>query len=123
MKDLNIIVGQKIQNRLDTLGMSQTDLAEKLNTSRQIINKIIHGRKNITLEEAKVICKVLDLKVDELMDVSDSTELDAQDPMIAFMGEVSSQEAKEGLARAKKVMDLIIFHRDLHEEYKNILND
>jgi len=42
--------------------------------------------------------------------------------MIAFMGEVDSQEAKDGLDKAKKIMDLIIFHRDINESRKNLFD-
>lgn len=122
MKDLNIIVGQKIQSRLDDLGMTQVDLAEELETSRQVVNKIIHGRKNITLEEIKNIASILDFSVKKLLDEDDNSNINAEDPIIAFMGEVDSKDSKDGLSKAKKAMDLIIFHRDLQEEHHKVIS-
>lgn len=121
MRDINIIVGQKIQSRLDDLGMSQVELAEELETSRQVVNKIIHGRKNITLKEIKKIANILDFSVKKLLD-DDNSDVNIEDPIIAFMGEVNSKKAKEGLSKAKKAMDLIIFHRDLQEEHHEIVS-
>ena len=120
MKDLNRIVGQKIQLKLDQISMNQTDLAERLGTSRQMINKIIHGRKNITLREVKEIAQILDLDINELME--EEHKLSA-DPVVAFTGSVKTKAAEEGLKTAKKAMDLIIFHRDIQEEFNNILNE
>ncbi len=120
MKDLNRIVGQKIQMKLDQISMSQTDLAERLGTSRQMINKIIQVRKNITLREIKEIAQILDLDVNELME--EEQKLSA-DPVVAFKGSVKTKSAEEGLKTAKKAMDLIIFHRDIQEKFHNTLNN
>ncbi|MFN2341458.1 MAG: helix-turn-helix domain-containing protein [Halanaerobium sp.] len=93
---------------------------KRLGTSRQMINKIIHGRKNITLREIKEIAQILDLDINELME--EEQKLSA-DPVVAFTGSVKTKAAEEGLKTAKKVMDLIIFHRDIQEEFNNILNE
>lgn len=120
MKDLNRIVGQKIQMKLDEISMSQTDLAERLGISRQMINKIIHSRKNTTLREIIEIAQILNLDVNELMEVDQEL---SEDSVVAFMGSVKTKAAEEGLRTAKKAMDLIIFHRDIQEEFNNILNE
>jgi len=55
--------------------------------------------------------------------IEQSEEEDKEkDPLIAFMGEVDSQQAKDGLNKAKKIMDLIIFHRDINESRENLFN-
>jgi len=38
--------------------MTQAALAEKLGLTRQEINKIVHGRKNITVQELKEIAAI-----------------------------------------------------------------
>lgn len=120
MEDLNIIVGRKVQNKLDEIDMSQTELAERLGVSRQIINKIIHGRKNITLAEIKEIGEILNIDIDDLMREDKNYEAD---PVIAFMGEIKTKAAEKALKKAKKAMDLIIFHRDLKKEHQKLLNE
>ncbi|MDI3548604.1 MAG: hypothetical protein PWR10_2256 [Halanaerobiales bacterium] len=121
MLSFNTIVGNRIQKRLDEIGWSQVRLAEELGISRQIVNKIIHGRKNITLEEVKMIAEILDIDLEEL--VKQPSKEAEEDPIIAFMGEVTSEKAKEGLNKAKKIMDLIIFHCDLNNAQQDLFSE
>ena len=121
MSSFNSVVGKRIQECLDKRGWSQSRLADELETSRQVINKIIHGRKNITLEEVKLIADKLDIKLEELIEQSEEEDKE-KDPLIVFMGEVDSRQAKDGLNKAKKIMDLIIFHRDINESRENLFN-
>jgi len=118
MISFNQLVGAKIQEKLNEIGWSQSDLAEKLNTSRQMINKIVHGRKKITIEEMKDIADILKVDIKELIKRSNQVETAA--PMIAFMGQVDTPEAKEGLEHAQEIMDLIIFHRDLNDKHQDL---
>ncbi|MCK8816284.1 helix-turn-helix transcriptional regulator [Natroniella sulfidigena] len=118
MSSFNQLVGTRIQQKLDELNWTQTDLAEKLATSRQMVNKIVHGRKKITIEELKSIAEILNVELQELTEKP--MEEEKTDPIIAFMGEVNSKEAKEGLEHAKEIMDLIIFHRDLKDSHQDL---
>jgi len=121
MTSFNSIVGNRIQERLDEIGWSQSRLAEELDVSRQIVNKIIHGRKNITLEEIKLIADKLGISLEDLVQKKVEDEVE-EDPMIAFMGEVDTQEAKDGLNKAKEIMDLIIFHRDVNDSRQELFD-
>ncbi|MFW6281658.1 MAG: helix-turn-helix domain-containing protein [bacterium] len=121
MTSFNSLVGNKIQERLDEIGWSQSRLAEELDVSRQIVNKIIHGRKNVTLEEIKLIADILGINLEDLVQEKDKNEIE-EDPMIAFMGEVDTQEAKDGLNKAKEIMDLIIFHRDVNDSRQELFD-
>ena len=121
MSSLNSIVGKRIQECLDEIGWSQSRLAEELGVSRQIVNKIIHGRKNVTLEEIKIIADILEISLEDLVQKKNEDETE-EDPMIAFMGEVDSEEAKDGLNKAKEIMDLIIFHRDVNDSRQELFD-
>ena len=121
MSTFNSIVGKRIQECLDEIGWSQSRLAEELGVSRQIVNKIIHGRKNVTLEEIKIIADILEISLEELVQKKNEDETE-EDPMIAFMGEVDTQEAKDGLNKAKEIMDLIIFHRDVNDSRQELFD-
>ncbi|AGB42248.1 putative transcriptional regulator [Halobacteroides halobius DSM 5150] len=121
MVSLNKLIGNRIQQCLDKMNWSQSQLAEKLDVSRQTVNKIINGRKNITIAETKAIADILPLDLQEL--IKPAKEVEEKDPIIAFMGEVDSSEAKAGLQHAQQIMDLLIFHRDMKQEHENILAD
>ncbi|SDL05019.1 helix-turn-helix domain-containing protein [Halarsenatibacter silvermanii] len=124
MEDLNEVVGRKIQSRLEELNMTQADLARELNISRQVVNKIVNGRKNITFNEARKIAKKLGMDVNKLADSkTDEIEEQKNEPILAFMGEVDSKEAKLGLEKARDVMELIIFHKDVNENKADIFKD
>ncbi|WP_420489608.1 helix-turn-helix transcriptional regulator [Neobacillus vireti] len=58
-----------LSDRLREVGMSQSQLAERLNVSRQQVNKWATDRQGMSLETAKNICKVLDLdRIDDLFE-------------------------------------------------------
>lgn len=120
MTSLNNIVGIRIHQRLDELGKTQADLANDLDVSRQIVNKIIHGRKNVTLEEIKMIADILGMSLDDL--VKEPAKENEEDPIIAFMGEVDTEEARKGLKKAKTVMDMILFHRDINMAHQDLFD-
>lgn len=121
MNSFNSVVGKRIQKRLDELEWSQARLADKLSVSRQIINKIIHGRKNVTLKEIKLISDILDINLEDIVKEVDEENIE-DDPIIAFMGQVHTQEAKDGLNKAKQIMDKIIFHRDTKEAQQDLFD-
>lgn len=124
MEDLNEVVGRKIQNRLEELNMTQADLARELDISRQVVNKIVNGRKNITFNEASKIAKKLGMDVNKLADCkTDEFEEQKNEPILAFMGEVDSKEAKQGLEKARDVMELIIFHKDVNDSKADMFKD
>ena len=118
MSSFNSAVGKRIQKCLDKKDWSQSRLADELDVSRQVVNKIIYGRKNITLEEVKLIADKLKISFEELVRKDEEDKEKA--PLKAFIGEVDSQVAKEGLIKAKKIMDLIIFHQDINESKKDL---
>ncbi len=63
-------VGLNIQNVLEKQKMKKTDLAKKLNISRQMVQKIINGQKAINVKEIASIAEALSVTVDELLNSS-----------------------------------------------------
>lgn len=72
---MNIIVSLELSEdmlksrmkiRLAELDMSQVDLAEKLNVTKQTMNAWVKGRVKPPLETAFIIAKHLNCKVDDL---------------------------------------------------------
>jgi transcriptional regulator with XRE-family HTH domain len=60
-------VGKNIQDALDERSMKQTDLALRLGISRQMVHKLVNGRKAINIREISRIAETLSVSVDELI--------------------------------------------------------
>lgn len=60
------LIAFEILRALRTKGLSQKDLAEKLNISQQLVSKWLKGNVNFTLETLENIEKTLDIKLVEI---------------------------------------------------------
>ena len=59
-----IDVGAVVRQRRIDLGMSQTELAERIDTTRQWMSRFEQGKADVTLSRALAILRQLDLMVD-----------------------------------------------------------
>ena len=118
--DMNQIVGKRIASILDNKGWTQVKLANKLGVSRQIVNNIIQGKKNITIAEVNNIANILGVNVDDLTKSFGKEE--KPEPIMAFMGQVDTAEAQKGLKKAEDIMELIIFHEDTKEAFDEMMS-
>ena len=50
-------------DRMEELGMSQKQLAEKMNCSPQYISKVVRGRENLSLETLTKIENALEISI------------------------------------------------------------
>lgn len=58
-----------LSERLRQVGMTQSQLAERLKVTRQQVNKWCTDRQGMTLETAKNICIILELdRIDDLFE-------------------------------------------------------
>ena len=55
----SVDIALRILDALDNMGMTQAELANRLNVSRQHISKIVKGQENLTLETIARIEEVL----------------------------------------------------------------
>ncbi len=55
------IVAVRMLERMDELGMTQQELAERLNCRQQYVSKLLKGRENLSLETIAKIEDALDL--------------------------------------------------------------
>lgn len=46
--------------------MTRADLAKKMNVSTSYVNSLINNKKNVSLEKAKFICEILEVKLDDI---------------------------------------------------------
>ncbi|MCK8816743.1 helix-turn-helix transcriptional regulator [Natroniella sulfidigena] len=117
----NEIVAKRIEERLKEVGWEKKDLAQALNISPQMVSKITLAKKNITVDEIKEIADVLNTTFEELTKPFDK-EVEIE-PVLAFMGEVNTPAAKDGLKLAQKIMDAIIENREARREFEESLQD
>lgn len=106
MTNLFVEIGKKIQAYLDAKHIKQTELAQQLGLSKQVMNKIIQGKKAINVEEIAKISSVLEVTVDELIRLEEP-RLD-QDAVFMLMGTIENQQTKEEIRFLNYVMDEMI---------------
>ncbi len=97
-------IGSKIRTLLESNSMSQTDLAQQLGVSKQVINKIVQGKKAINVEELTKIASVLNVTLDELMAFDNPMPAN---PIVVTLGSVSNPNTKDDLSFLDHVMDEI----------------
>jgi transcriptional regulator with XRE-family HTH domain len=99
-------IGRKIQEYLDQSGVRQSDLADQIGVSKQVMNKIIHGKKAINVEEISRIAAAIRVSVDDLLrgDIPGPRV----EPFVMMMGNVSNPNTKDDLRLLNHVMDEMI---------------
>ena len=61
----------RLNETLKNLGMSQSELARKINMSVSIVNNYCRGRREPSLDVLMLICKALDESADYLLGIVD----------------------------------------------------
>lgn len=116
----NQIVAKRIEQRLDEIAWTKKQLAEALGISQQMVGKITLAKKNITVDEIKEIAIILDTSFEELTKPFSEDKKEVES-LMSFMGEVTSQEAKDGLKLAQKIIDAIIENREARKSFMDSL--
>ncbi|PWK13497.1 helix-turn-helix domain-containing protein [Tumebacillus permanentifrigoris] len=115
----NKLVGRRIAEELEKRNMSQQQLADQVDCSKQVMSKILRGDKNITIFEMRTIADILGVTVDDLSKPSAVTDLELLRKQVDFepffMGEVQSEEGQKGVRRALRIIDLILQQQDIRE--------
>jgi transcriptional regulator with XRE-family HTH domain len=63
-------IGQRVRQARRRLGLSQAQLATRINVSRTVISRLEHGQHNLAYAEILTLASVLDLTVWELLNLS-----------------------------------------------------
>lgn len=113
MADMNMVIADNIMNCLKKQNIKQTDMADGIGTTKQTVNKMLNGSRMINAIELKRIADFLDIKMEELTKMPKAVQ--EENVVHAFMGRVASQQAKDALAIADKLSDMILFHRRVRE--------
>ena len=113
MINMNEIISNNIMNMMKKNDKKQVELAGYLGVSKQIISKMLSGSRMINAVELQKIAEYLNVSMESLVKVPQV--LPETNTVRAFMGRVESREAKEGLAIADEIADLICFYARTHE--------
>lgn len=99
-------VGSNIKKELDVRGMTQQSLADQLNVSKQVMNKIVNGAKAINVNELAQIASVLGVTADTLLTVeTEGTSMSG----ISFMGKIKNKASLEKINFIRSAIDDIYF--------------
>lgn len=97
-------VGRNILEVLSEKNMNQTELAEKIGVSKQVMGKIVKGQKSINALEIKRISEALNIAMERLLEEKESF---AEEPVLMFMGKVKD-DTKKDIEFLRLVIDEII---------------
>ena len=97
-------VGANIQRQLDIKGGTQQSLADALEISKQVMNKIIKGSKAINVNELAKIAEVLGTSTDDLL-MAHGEPVSADN--LSFMGSVSDEKTLEKVNLMRTAIDEI----------------
>lgn len=114
MSNLFQEVGRRIQEILNERNMQQTELANKLGISKQVLYKILHGKKAINIVEIRKIANALDVRIEKLIPAEEEMSKN-ENPVLLMMGKVSHPNTKEDLQFLDFVMDEIIALKKLNQ--------
>ena len=105
-------IGQTIYALLKERGITQQSLADGLGISKQVMNKIINGKKVMNVTELARIAQVLGISTDVLLAGLVSPPA-SNLPVFAFRGIATSDEDKETLEVLRTVIGEIRLLEDL----------
>ncbi|MBR6400020.1 MAG: helix-turn-helix domain-containing protein [Firmicutes bacterium] len=70
LKEINIILGQKIRETRRTKGITREQLAESIQVSPRFLADVEAGKTGVSLSTLKNLCSVLDVSSDHLLGIS-----------------------------------------------------
>lgn len=106
-------VGSNIQQKLETKGMNQQELADALGISKQVMSKIIKGAKAINVQEIAKIAQSLDTTVEAILTVSAPTKIADR---MSFMGKIHDPQTAQKVKKIRRAIDEIHLLEELLNE-------
>ena len=114
MIDMNMIIVHNIRNALKTVGKNKEELAIALGYSKQAVCDILSGSRSITALELKQIADFCNVSVESL--VALPAKPVETNVVLGFIDKVKTEEAKEGIRIADKLIDMYIFHSHVNKQ-------
>lgn len=119
MVNMNEIISNNIMNTMRQNDKKQIELAGHLGVSKQVISKMLSGARTINAIGLQKIAEFLGVTMESLVKVPQV--LPETNTVKAYMGRVESQEAKDGLAIADEIANLICFYARTHENAEEMM--
>ncbi|AWI13270.1 MULTISPECIES: helix-turn-helix domain-containing protein [Bacillaceae] len=107
MKTIFEEIGEKIIHYIEKHQISQTEFAERIGVSKQVMSKIVKGQKATNIEEIKKIADVMNISVDELVHHESETNV-IEDPILFMMNQTENAKIRHHLQYLDYVMDEMI---------------
>lgn len=114
MIDMNLIIARNIGNALRGANKKQSELAAALDCSKQIVSNMLSGARSITAPELKQIADFCNVSMESLVALPPKPV--ETNVVRAFMGQVKTEEAKEGIRIADKLIDMYLFHSHVNKQ-------
>lgn len=105
-----MLIGEKIRNARVHVGMTQSDLADKLKCSEKTISRIEHNKKELTLEEVKHINEIfgIDLLVEEDDKLDSKTDNLANDNITLSIDCIKEEIIRVERRRTQKIVLILV---------------
>jgi transcriptional regulator with XRE-family HTH domain len=112
MKTIFEQIGEKINQWLVDRGQTQSFFADRMGISKQVMSKIVNGKKAVNVEEVRKIAAIMGISVDELLGSSQEPPI-LNDPVMFMVGKTDNENTKEKLQFLNHVMNEMIELEDL----------
>lgn len=113
MVDINVVVANNIADQMKKHNTKQIDLANAIGVKKQVMSKMLNGSRMINIEELRRIANYFQVSTDDLMQ-NPVTAYDGN-VVMAFMGKVNTDAAKEALHTVDTLADMIIYHANVRD--------
>jgi len=105
-------VGRNILEVLYENNMSQTELAEKIGISKQVMGKIVKGQKSINAFEIKKISEALKVTMERLLEEKLEPN---EEPVLLFMGNIKEENEKDIKFLSTVIREIISMEEALND--------
>lgn len=119
--DTNMIIANNISMALKEINKKQTELADALGISKQIVNKMLMGARTINAIELKKIADFCNKSMDDLLRIE--SEDIFEDNIHTFMGAAKTKNAKIGIEIADELIEMYLFHSNVYYNSMSAIND
>ena len=107
MKTIYEQIGEKIAGYLESRGENQSFFVERMGISKQVMDKIVSGKKAINIDEIAKIASCMEVTVDELLRIKESPQV-IQEPVLFMVEKLENENTKEGIRFLNHVMNEMI---------------
>ncbi len=116
MVDINVVVANNIADQMKKHNTKQIDLANAIGVKKQVMSKMLNGSRTISIAELHRIAEFFHVSTDNLME-SPVAECE-ENVVMAFMGKVNTEAARDALHTVDELADMIIYHANVRDNAK-----